>query len=376
MKSIKLLAFAFMVLVSACKEEDPIYPNPANLQEEIENIIQPLVNSKKTVGAAVGIIMPGGEKEMFFFGEKTKGQGDTPDKNTLFELGSIVKTMTASVLADKVLKGEIKLDDPVENYLPGITNFPNYNGDKITFLNLANHTSSLPRMPGNHLEGGFDYDQPFLHYSKDMLYEFLDGYVLEEPIGSKGEYSNLGFVLLGHTLGEISGTPFSTQLQQTVFDRLGMNHSFTEIPDGMSNVAQPYNKNRKAIPAWIMSDVMLGAGGVKSSLEDMLIYLEENMGYGNSDLKEALALCHQNTFTVQENISVGMDWINAFKEADGTTLSYHNGRTYGSTAFIGFIKELDLGVVLLFNCDVPSRAGEEGHEKRKAIEVLQAMMKY
>ena len=66
MKSIKLLVFTICLLSFACKKEELPHPQPANLEEAIENIIQPMVNNKTTVGAAVGIIVPGGEKRMFF----------------------------------------------------------------------------------------------------------------------------------------------------------------------------------------------------------------------------------------------------------------------------------------------------------------------
>lgn len=374
MKSIKLLAIAFILLVSACEKDDPIHPNPANLQEEIENIIQPMVNSKKTVGAAVGIIKPGRKKELFFFGEKTKGGGDIPDENTLFEIGSINKTMTGTVLADMVIKGEVNLDDPVENYLPGIANFPQYNGEKIKFKHLANQTSSLPRVPDN--VPGDGTDNPVAGYTKELLYEFIDGYTLSRPIGSEEEYSNLAFGLLGHTLAEKRGTSFDQQLHDVVFEKLGMNNSFTVVPPDNNNAAQPYDHDFKPVSLWDFTDVMLGAGGVKSCLNDMLVFLEANMGYGDSDLKEALALSQQNTQTLNYPVAIGLAWINALKEADGTTLTQHNGRTAGSTAFIGFIKELDMGVVLLFNTDAPGRAGEVGYETRKAVEILEAMMKY
>ena len=67
MKAIKLLVLTTILLALACTKDEPIHQEPANLAEAIENIIQPMVDNKTTVGAAVGIIKPGGEKEMFFW---------------------------------------------------------------------------------------------------------------------------------------------------------------------------------------------------------------------------------------------------------------------------------------------------------------------
>ena len=131
MKAIKLLAIALLFTTLACEDkEEPPHPQPATLAEEIENIFQPMVDNKTTVGVSVGIVKPGGEKEMFFFGEKNKDEGNKPDPNTLYEIGSITKTMTATVLADMAMNGDIDLDEAVENYLPEIENFPDYNGEK------------------------------------------------------------------------------------------------------------------------------------------------------------------------------------------------------------------------------------------------------
>ncbi len=378
MKSIKILMFAILVLVTACNEDEQPVPNPqpTNLVQEIENIIQPMVDNNTTVGAAVGIIKPGGEKEMFFFGGKTKNNVDAPDENTLFEIGSITKTMTAAVLAGMVLNGEIDLDDAVEGYLPGIDHFPNYNGEKITFMHLANHTSSLPPLPDNFFNEHFDENQPYLNYTKEMMYEFLNSYSLPQPIGSNEEYSNLAMGLLGHTLAEAKGSTFENLLHEVVFDRAGMENTHTMVSGNISNVAQPYNESLKAVPMWNMSDVTLGAGGVKSSLKDMLIYLEINMGYGNSGLKNALKLTHENTQTLNYPFNVGLAWNNIYKEADGTTLSWHDGGTAGTVTFLGFVKELDMGVVLLFNTEIVERSGDELKAIQTGVDIIEAIKKY
>ncbi len=275
MKSFKILAIAFLFIATACKDQDELpNPEPNTLAQEIENIFQPMVNNKTTVGVAVGLIRPGGKKDMYFFGEKNKNQGDLPDAKTLFEIGSITKTMTAAVLADMAINGEVNLSDEVEKYVPEVNDFPDYEGDKITFVHLANHTSSLPRLPDNLIDKNFDRDQPYLNYSREMLFEFLDGYVLPHPIGSVEEYSNLGTGLLGYILSKIKGKSLETLYQEILFDRAGMDRACVTIPSDYTNVAQPHDENRKAVPAWNMSEATLGAGGIKANLHDMMLYLE------------------------------------------------------------------------------------------------------
>ena len=377
MKTFQIFACIIFLFTSACqKDKEQQNPQPPTLAEEIESIIQPIIDDQITVGAAVGIIKPGGEKEMFFFGEKNKDHGDIPDENTLFEIGSITKTMTATVLADMVLNGEIGLEDPVENHLPGIGNFPDFNGEKITFKHLANHTSSLPYIPDNYDNGYFDEANPFLNYDKDLMYEFLNSYTLTRPMGSEEEYSNFAMGLLGHSLAEARGTSFQKQLQEVVFQRCNLNNTHTIISTGNHNFAQPYSGDLQAVPAWDFSDVTLGAGGVKSSMKDMMIYLEENMGYGNSDLKDVFALTHQNTQTLNYPTGIGLAWVNSYREDNNTTLTWHNGGTAGTVSFLGFVKELDTGVVLWFNTEINERTGGELLEVFKGIEIIEAVKKY
>ncbi|MEO1261748.1 MAG: serine hydrolase domain-containing protein [Bacteroidota bacterium] len=319
---------------------------------------------------------PGGKKEMYFFGEKNKGQGDTPDGNTLFEIGSITKTMTATVLADMVMKGEINLDEPVENYLPEIEDFPSFNGVKITFKHLANHTSSLPRLPDNLLGDHFDENQPYLNYTKEMMFDFLDGYTLTRPIGSEEEYSNLATGLLGFLIARIKGDPLDVLFQQIVFGRVNMPDACSVIPTDYTNIAQPHDENRKPVPAWNMSEVTLGAGGVKANTNDMLAFLEANMGHGNSDLKDVLSLTHENTQTLNDPFTVGLCWNNIYKAEDSTTLTWHDGGTSGSATVIGFVKELDMGFVLLFNTEIVDRTGDDVILLSKGVELIDVMKKY
>ena len=377
MKNYQILAIIMLFLVSACKDDEELpNPQPNNIAQEIENIFQPMVEDKTTVGVAVGLVRPGGEKEMYFFGEKNKGQGDIPDENTLFEIGSITKTMTAAVLADMVMKGEVGLDEPVENYLPEVENFPNYNGQKITFEHLANHTSSLPRLPDNLTDGNFDENQPYLNYTKEMMFDFLDGYALPRPIGSEEEYSNLATGLLGFTLAKIKSEPLDVLFQQIIFDRANMPDACSVIPSGYANIAQPHDEDRKPVPAWNMSETTLGAGGVKANMKDMLTYLETNLGYGTSDLKDVLALTHENTQTLNEPFTVGLCWSNIYKAEDRTTLTWHDGGTAGTSSFIGFVKELDMGFVLLFNTEVVDRTGDDIIMITKGVELIELMKKY
>ncbi len=377
MKELIFFAVTILLTVSACNNNDePPIPRSDTFAEAVARIFQPMVDDQTTVGVAVGVMRPGGEKEAYFFGEKVKGAGNRPDANTLFEIGSITKTMTATVLADMVVKGEIGLDDAVADYLPEITNFPNYDGEEISFKHLANHTSSLPRLPDNLLNENFDENQPYLNYTKELMFEFLDGYTLPRPIGSQEEYSNLATGLLGFTVAKIKGESLDRLFQRIVFDPGKMTNACSIIPPNYENIAQPYDENRDPVQIWNMSEATLGAGGVKATMNDMFGFLEANLGRGNSDLRDALALSHQTTQTLNEPFTVGLAWNNIYKAEDHTTLTWHNGGTAGTVSVIGFVRELDMGFVLMFNTEIVDRTGEDLIELMKGIELIELMKEY
>src|SRR5581483_6488968 len=108
--------------------------------------------------------------------------------------------------ADMAQRGEVKLDDPIAKYLPPVAKIPQRNGKQITLIDLATHTSGLPRMPENFRPE--DPNNPYVDYSTEALYSFLSSYELKRDIGSKYVYSNLGFGLLGLGLAHRAGMDY------------------------------------------------------------------------------------------------------------------------------------------------------------------------
>jgi hypothetical protein len=130
------------------------------------------------------------------------------DGDTGFEIGSVTKVFTALLLADLVRKGEVALADPVAKYLPAVKI---RNGSSITLLSLATHTSGLPFMPDD--VPAFD-DSAATKCAAAQLYQFLASYELPRHRGTKWDYSNIGYWLLGQAgvgCGETqAGRPLSS----------------------------------------------------------------------------------------------------------------------------------------------------------------------
>src|ERR1039457_10555 len=111
-------------------------------------IIRQRVEEKRSVGIVVGILEPDGRTRIVAFGDPGPGK-PTLDGSSVFEIGSISKVFTATVLAELVKEGKVTLDDPVQKFLPASVHVPSRNGKQITLGNLSEQNSRLPRLPSN-----------------------------------------------------------------------------------------------------------------------------------------------------------------------------------------------------------------------------------
>lgn len=175
-----------------------------DLKPKIDPLADPLIKDGIAVGFMIGIVKDG-QTQVIAYGETSKGSKVKPDADTVYEIGSISKVFTGILLADMVRKGIVKLDDPVQKYLPEGVKMPILDGKTITLEHLVTHTSGLPRMPDNFMPA--DPANPFADYSESQMYKFLEGHKLRRPPGQY-EYSNYGMGLLGHFLARKMGKTY------------------------------------------------------------------------------------------------------------------------------------------------------------------------
>ncbi len=133
-------------------------------------------------------VVDGDKIEIVSFGELSGGA--KPNQDTVYEIGSITKTFTATLLAEAVVSGRVTLDEPVARLLPGFK-IPERDGKQITLADIATQHSGLPRMPANLSPA--DLLNPYADYSAVQLSAFLANYNLPRDPGASYEYSNLGF---------------------------------------------------------------------------------------------------------------------------------------------------------------------------------------
>src|SRR6185436_693262 len=162
---------------------------------------------KRNVGIVVGIVDEHGS-HVVSCGKMDNGTDQEVNGDTLFDIASITKPFTGLLLQDMIERGEMKLDDPVQKYLPASVKMPTRNGKQITLCHLVTHTSGLP-----HIADNLDPkrpDQTFADYTVEELNAFLSGYPLTRDPGAKAEYSSLGAGLLGHVIALKAGSDYES----------------------------------------------------------------------------------------------------------------------------------------------------------------------
>src|SRR6266446_9798292 len=216
---------------------------------EIKKILQDRIDvAKKSVGIVVGLVDEKGTR-VISYGKPNKTSDQTVNGDSVFEIGSVSKVFTATLLADMVERGEVSLSDPISKYLPKTVKTPTRNGKEITLLDLSTQTSGLPRLPGNFTPK--DVQNPYADYSVEQLYAFLSSYTLTRDIGSKYEYSNLGVGLLGHILALRAGTDYEALVRTRICQPLKMDSTRVKLtPEMQAHLAAGHNPALLPVPGW------------------------------------------------------------------------------------------------------------------------------
>ena len=188
------------------------------------------------VGVAVGVDH-GGTQGFYAYGEVARGTGRRPQPTTEFEIGSITKVFTTTLLALYAQRHVVKLDAPLQNYVPRGITVPGFAGRQITLVELATHTSGLLRQPPVRTDS----------YSSADMFAFLGSYRLPRAPGTQFEYSNLGVALLAHALAKATDTPWETLVERDITSKLGMPDTrLTLDGEQRARVATGYNRAAKS----------------------------------------------------------------------------------------------------------------------------------
>ena len=269
------------------------------------------------------------------------------DSTTIYRTGSISKSFTAFLMMQLVEDGTIKLNDPIEIYLPEINELKGYStSTRITFQHLASHTSGLIREPKlkNAASG------PIENWEIKILKSIPKTSFKSKP-GERFRYSNIGFGILGLAISRAANESFIELVEQRIFKPLNMTNSFFIVPQNrMENLAKGMNLSSHGS---INPDSQIEHegrgykvpnGGIYSTPNDLAKFIASNMGHIEILNKDSLAKL-QSKQTPDGNYGLGF-----FLYQDSTISTVgHGGAVTGYTCNLLFEKESQYGVILMRN---------------------------
>jgi CubicO group peptidase (beta-lactamase class C family) len=303
-------------------------------------------------GVAVGVLADG--KQISACQGVTSIDNPLPiDQDTLFLLASVTKTFTATTLMCLVAQGKVELNAPVRRYIPELRLKDMLTADKVTVLNLLNHTSGLDwRVNADTGEGD---DALELYVAKMAEFELI------APLGTRVSYSQAGYNLLGRLIEKVTGQTFEQAVASLVCEPLGLSHSFFARDDimtrrfvvghnrgegGTMSIARPWRHSRGDNPG----------GGLASSVADQLRWARFHLGDGHAasgaqvlptyvlhQMKEPTAELRASTL----GDAIGLCWF--LRQVDGVRTVGHAGSANGQFVDLLLVPERNFAVISLSN---------------------------
>ncbi|MDO7899084.1 class C beta-lactamase [Pseudomonas citrulli] len=339
------------------------------IEQTVNAAIQPLLQQQDIAGMAVAITVDG-QRHFFNYGVASRETRQAVTDQTLFEIGSVSKTFTATLGAYALAQGKLSLSDPASRFAPELRGSA---FDGISLLDLATYSA-----------GGLPLQFPQEADHPDRMFSYYKTWKPLYPPGTQRLYSNPSIGLFGYLAARSLGQPFDQVMEQTLMPGLGLTQSYVRVPPGqMDRYAQGYAKDGKPVrvgPGALDAE----AYGVKTSASDLIRFVEANLQPEKLDakLKQAISTTHTGFYKVG-GMHQGLGWefypapftlddllagntpqmaLTAQKvEAldpprpapDGAWVN-KTGSTNGFGAYAAFVPGKNLGIVMLANKNYPN----------------------
>ena len=354
-----------------------------DLRAVVDASVKPLMQQQSIPGLVIGVVKDG-KAQYFNYGVASKDAKQPVSENTLFEIGSVSKTFTATLAGYAVASGKLTLTDPASQYLPALRGGK---FDHISLLNLGTYTA-----------GGLPLQFPRAADNTQHMISYFQQWKPDFAPGTQRLYSNPSLGLFGYLAAQSLKQPFDQLMEKTLLAKLGLKHTFVTVPKSQMNLyAQGYGKDGQPVrvgPGAMDSE----AYGIKTSASDLLHYVEVNMRPATLDpvLQQAITTTHTGYYTV-EGMTQGLGWemypypikLDALVEGNSTkmavephpvnwltppqaphadTLVNKTGSTNGFGAYVAYVPSKDMGVVILANKNYPN-----GERVKVAHAILSAL---
>ncbi|HHA2589802.1 TPA: serine hydrolase domain-containing protein [Stenotrophomonas maltophilia] len=327
---------------------------PSDVGAAVDEVAQALIEQPLLHSASIGVVYRG-KTFIRHRGEMVAGKPDVPTDATLYEIGSLSKTLAGTLMARAVLEGRVGLEDDVRSYLQG--DYPNlqYQGQPIRVRHLLSHTSGLPNMlperANTVLEDFTDHRVPgelsalYAHYGKPDFLRDLHAVRIPRMPGKEYAYSSAGTELTAHILEGVYKTDYTSLLRGFFSDVAAMTSIGIKLGNAEKDrLAIGYHSDNP-VPTSPMPQLPWGASGnVKATVPDMVKYLQFQLANG-----PVVQESHRTLARFDDEFSIGYFWnIVAGDRQKGVYYAHHGG-VPRSQCYIYIMPKHDLGIFVITN---------------------------
>ncbi|PMV21250.1 MULTISPECIES: class C beta-lactamase [unclassified Pseudomonas] len=340
-----------------------------DLRQVVDSSVEPLMQQQGIAGLSVAVVNKG-KVQYFNYGVANKDMQQRVTEDTLFEIGSVSKTFTATLGGYAAASGKLKLSDMASQHLAALKGSA---FDRISLLQLATYTP-----------GGLPLQFPDAADSADTMLNYFQHWKPTYAPGAQRLYSNPSIGLFGYLSAQSLGQPFNVAMEKTLLPKLGLTNTHVSVPaDKIPTYAQGYDKDQKPVrvgPGALDSE----AYGIKTSTQDLAQYVMLNMHPQTLEkpLQQAIATTHTGYYTVN-GMTQGLGWeyypypitLQALMEGNSTPMAMEphtvkwlapaqaqpanvlynkTGSTRGFGAYVAYVPSKDMGVVILANKNYPN----------------------
>ncbi len=291
--------------------------------------------------AVTAVHLRDGDAVYYAAGKLAPDDDRKPGADTQFEIGSVTKAFTNLLLAEMVEKGDVSYDTTIGDILGDDVDFANAAVADITLLQLATHSSGLPRLPANLVPT--DQLDPYKGYDEDALLAGIAGARDKQPLGDHYVYSNFGVGLLGYLLGRVHGGGYTIAVDELVVQPLGLEHTGFERS---ANSAVAW-RGGQPVKDWSL-DALAAAGSLRSTTGDLERLARIELGLIDNPLGHDLA-ADREIVAPAGGFDITRVW-HVGESPDGR-IYWHNGGTGGFWSFFGFKPATNEAIAILISGD-------------------------
>ncbi|MFB0710146.1 D-alanyl-D-alanine-carboxypeptidase/endopeptidase AmpH [Buttiauxella noackiae] len=326
-------------------------PDPVFASEIADRYANHIYYGSGATGMAM-VVIDGNQRVFRSFGETRPGNNVRPQLDSVIRIASLTKLMTSEMLVKMLDQGKVQLNDPLSKYAPPGARVPTYNGNPITLVNLATHTSALPREQ----PGGAAHRTVFTWPTRDQRWNWLATASLKSSPGTIAAYSNLAFDLLADALSRAAGKPYPSLFEEQITRPLGMKDTtFTPSPDQCKRLmvaekgASPCDNTLAAI----------GSGGVYSTPDDMMRWMQQFLSSDfhrrNTQADRMQTLIYQRTQLTKvigmdvpgKADALGLGWVYMAPKNGRPGIVQKTGGGGGFITYMAMVPESNVGVFVV-----------------------------